>query len=248
MARLQHENAIANYKSLLPEITSLEQFQTPSLKKLPAESLEDLVELAKQNYPLLHSTRSTVTAIKAEANRAKAAFYPTVDIVAQAYWNDKVHGVGYDNPLVPGTPGSKETEDAGYNALLVVNYNLFKGGSDSAFEQTKQHKLLKEQSKYLDQERSVVEGLTLSRNNFNLTTNSLQHIESYMNATGETKANYEKEHELGRRSIIDLLNISVEFNNARNRKVSAEYDRLIAYYEVLAYTGKLFEEMSISFE
>jgi len=50
---------------------------------------------------------------------------------------------------------------------------------------------------------------------------------------------------LGRRSIIDLLNIELEYNNARNRKVNASYDNLTAYYQILSHTGKMLEEMNV---
>ena len=50
---------------------------------------------------------------------------------------------------------------------------------------------------------------------------------------------------LGRRSIIDLLNIELEYNGAKNRKVTAEYDNLVAYYQILSHTGKMLEAMNV---
>ena len=58
-------------------------------------------------------------------------------------------------------------------------------------------------------------------------------------------ADYQKENELGRRSIIDLLNIELEYNAARNRKVTADYDNILSYYQILSYTGKMLEEMNV---
>lgn len=74
----------------------------------------------------------------------------------------------------------------------------------------------------------------------------LVHIDKNIEASAQTVADYQEENELGRRSIVDLLNIELEHNAAKNRKVTAEYDRLAAYYQMLTHSGSLLENMNIA--
>jgi adhesin transport system outer membrane protein len=78
-----------------------------------------------------------------------------------------------------------------------------------------------------------------------MTKQQLVYIDKNIEASARTVSDYQQEHELGRRSIIDLLNIELEYNNARNRKANTKYDNLTAYYQILSYTGKMLEEMNV---
>ncbi|MDD2653296.1 MAG: TolC family protein [Sulfurimonas sp.] len=138
--------------------------------------------------------------------------------------------------------------DSGYNALVVLSYNIFNGFADKATKEASRHRLLNKNSTLADARRYIRAYTEIAWQTLESTKQQLVHLDNTIKSSGETVADYEKEHELGRRSIIDLLNIELEYNSAKNRKVTAEYDRLIAYYQILAYTGKILEEMNITVE
>jgi len=243
LSELDYANALYTYQRVLPGEVAVSELEAPSITNTPSEDLNVLIEEAKGNNPTISSLKSEVEAAKASLKRADSNYYPTADIVVEGYWNQNVHGISTDAKEVFAP--TQDEIDSGYNALLVLNYNLFNGFADSSKEEMMRHKLLEKQSVLADNERILKLNTQMAWKTFDITSKSLKHIEYNIQATAQTESDYQQEHELGRRSIIDLLNINVEYNNARNRKVNAEFDRMLAYYQLLSYRGKLLEEMNI---
>ena len=240
LSEQNYENAIYSFQRILPDDISGEDLTKPSTKPLPASDVDTLVQMAIDNNPTINISNADIVAARSAVERAKARYYPTVDIVAEAHWNDEVNGVGHKNNLI--TP---ESESEGYSALLVFNYNIFNGLSDSANKQINQHRLLKQQSTLADAKRYITANTKIAWKTYSLTKKQIQHLDKNVEASKQTVKDYQKENELGRRSIIDLLNIELEYNSARNRQTTAQYDQLVAYYQILANTGKLLDEMDI---
>ena len=242
LTKQNFENAIYSFQRILPGNVDVKNLQQPTIGKLPADKLEELIKLAMKNNPTILVSQDNIEAAKAAVTRSNAPYYPTADIVAKSYWNKNVHGVSTSssNPFV-----SKYDEDSGYNALLVFNYNIFNGLSDSAKKQISQHRLLKQNSTLVDSKRYIKAYTSIAYQTYILTKEQLTHIDSNIKASADTVSDYRKENALGRRSIIDLLNIELEYNAARNRKVTAKYDNILSYYQILSYTGKILEEMNV---
>lgn len=246
LAEQNYDNAISSFERILPGNISVADLQKPSVGNIPANDLGSLVEIAMQNNPKIHVSQADIEVATAALKRSNAPFYPKADIKVEGYWNKNVHGVStdLDNPI----HNSLYEEDSGYNALLVLNYNIFNGFADKANKQANQHRLLNKNSTLADARRYIQAYTEIAWQTFESTKQQLVHLDNTIKSSGETVSDYEKEHELGRRSIIDLLNIELEYNSAKNRKTTAEYDRLISYYQILAYTGKILEEMNITVE
>lgn len=240
LAEQNYDNAISSFKRILPGAVSATDLEKPTVGKIPADNLASLVEIALQYNPTIDVSKNDITVAKAALRRSDSPFYPRVDIIAETYWNKNVHGVAIDAP----TPSTHEV-DSGHSAMLVLSYNIFNGMSDKANREANQHKLLNKSSTLADAERWIKAYTEIAWQTFESTEQQLVHIENNINASADTVADYRQENELGRRSIIDLLNIELEYNAARNLKVTAEYDRLIAYYQILSYTGKIMEEMNV---
>ena len=242
LAEQNYNNSIASFQRILPISVSVDELEKPDIGNLPADSLDELIKLAMKNNPTILISRENIKAAKAALEKSNAPYYPSADIVAKSYWNKNLHGVSTDssNPVV-----SKYDEDSGYNALLVFNYNIFNGLADSATKQVNQHKLLQKNSTLIDSKRYIKAYTTIAYQTYQSTKKQLIHIDNNIKASADTVSDYRKENELGRRSIIDLLNIELEYNAARNRKVTTKYDNILAYYQILSYTGKMLEQMNV---
>jgi len=237
LSKQNYENAISTFQRILPVEADAENLVKPVIGELPATTIEDLVDMAFKNNPSIHVSQADIKYADAALQRSNSNYYPHADITARAYWNDELNGVRTDM-----------TDEDGYNVLLVLSYNLFNGLLDQSNKEANQHRLLTKRSSLADTKRYIKAYTEIAWRTFNSTKEQLVHIEKNIEASAGTVEDYQKEHELGRRSIIDLLNIELEYNNARNRKVSTEYDRITAYYQILTYTGKILETMDVVIE
>ena len=230
-------NAISSFKRIYPGDVTAQDLQTPTVGEMPAQDVNALVEIALQDNPTIKVSHDDINAAKSALKKSNAPFYPTADIQLKSYWNNDLHGVGYNG---------QEGTDSGYSALLVLNYNIFNGLADSSARQASKHRLLNKDYTLADAQRFIKANTEIAWQTYMLTKKQLIYIKNYIKSASETVADYYQEHNLGRRSIIDLLNIELEYNNARNAKVTAEYDNLIAYYQILSYTGKILENSDVN--
>jgi adhesin transport system outer membrane protein len=245
LSEQNYDNAVSSFQRILPGALAASDLEKPTIGALPSQTLESLVDIALENNPTIHVSRNDIKVATAALKRSDSPYYPRVDVKLESYWNKNIHGVSTDL----SSPSQSDYEvDSGQSALLVLSYNIFNGLADKANKQANQHKLLNKNSTLADAKRYIKAFTQIAWQTFESTEQQLVHIDNNIKATADTVADYLKENELGRRSIVDLLNIELEYNNARNRKTTAEYDRLVAYYQILSYTGKILEEMNIIVE
>ncbi|MCF6340146.1 MAG: TolC family outer membrane protein [Sulfurimonas sp.] len=242
LSQQNYDNAITSYKRILPGNVTASDLDKPSIGSLPAQNIEALFELAIKNNPTIHVSQNEIGAADAALKRSEAPFYPTANIVLESSWDRQANGVSTnaDSP----NQSLFDKNDA-RSALLVLNYNIFNGLADKANKEASRYRLLNKNSTLADAKRFVKANTQIAWQTFNSTKQQLVHIDNNIESTSQTVSDYLKENELGRRSIVDLLNIELEYNNARNSKVTAEYDNIAAYYQLLSYTGKILEEMNI---
>ena len=242
-----YKNSLYEFQRILPGEITVSSLTKPSTSTLPAQNIEDLVSMALKNNPTIHKSNANVKYAKATLERSGAFYYPSLDLQAQTYWNKNNNGYSKDDEG-RGTGGNPYVEENGYNAMLLINYNIFNGLSDTSTEESNRHKLLQEKSSLADTKRYIESITKTAYQVFESTKKQLVHIEKNIGASSETVKQYQQEHNLGRRSIIDLLNIELEYNAAQNRKVIAEYNRILAYYQILSFTGEILPTMSVSIE
>ncbi|MGB7401233.1 MAG: TolC family outer membrane protein [Arcobacter sp.] len=244
LAKLEYLNIVSSYQRVLPGKVFVEELDEPVVGQLKYNNLELLIKDCIENNPIIKGLKSEINASKALVARNKSKYYPTVDLVAQSYWNKNLNGISTNNeaPL----SSSNYDSESGYNALVVFKYNIFNGFADKSNIEMSKHKLLQNHNSLSDNERILKLNIEIAWNTYHITEKSLEHIKKDILATSETVAYYQKEYELGRRSLIDLLNVSIEYNNAKKRKINAEFEQLLAYYKIMSYSNKLLSEMHVS--
>ncbi len=242
LAQQNHFIAVYSFERILPDIAP-EDLEKPTAGILPADGVDALVEVAMKNNPTIDISMNDIDAAESAVGRARAPYYPTADIVLKAYWNENVHGIAYNT--ITEENDAAHVNDQGASGMLVLNYNIFNGLSDSANKQANQYILLQQKSTLSDAKLFIKANTKIAWITYEMTKKQLVYIDKNIAASKKTVADYQQENELGRRSIIDLLNIELEYNNARNRKVTATYDNLTAYYQILSHTGKMLEEMNV---
>ena len=224
-------NANSSYlrvTGLLPDLTEMTLFSMAS--PLPA-SLELAIDSALENHPTAYSAAADVKAAEAQYRTAKSPFMPTVHLEADKSWNEDVDGVvGKDEDLV---------------VALRLRYNLYNGGSDSA--RKGQTAYLLEQAKSIgkDTERQIIESMRLSWSAHESIATQMPYLEAHVTAAASTKSAYAKQFNIGRRTLLDLLNTENEVIGAKRSLINAQYDGELARMRIMNSAGQLLTALNL---
>ena len=93
--------------------------------------------------------------------------------------------------------------------------------------------------------RLVEEDVTLIWNELQDILMRQEFLAAHVNATEEVLVVYREQLNLGKRTLLDLLDVQNELLRAKIAKVSGGYVALLARYRVLASTGQLLETLNI---
>jgi len=93
--------------------------------------------------------------------------------------------------------------------------------------------------------RLVEEDVTLIWNELQDILMRQEFLAAHVNATEEVLVVYREQLNLGKRTLLDLLDVQNELLRAKIAKVSGDYVALLARYRVLASTGQLLETLNI---
>ncbi|NOR71627.1 MAG: TolC family outer membrane protein [Methylomarinum sp.] len=228
-------------KNTLSEIGNLKDAETAFLRvvgELPKdleiamapgdalpENLDQAVEQAVANHPILKSANADIDSAFAQHDTARSPYMPRLDIEA---------GATHDNDL-DGIKGKNED----VSAMLRLRYNLFNGGKDLA--RRKETAQLINQSKDIRDNtyRQVVESMRLSWVAHQTVKSQLDFFKSHQDASIKTNTAYQKQFNIGQRTLLDLLDSANEMFVAKSAYTNAKYDELFSQYRILASKGGL---------
>ena len=217
-----------NFRRVLGRLPNVETMQKPDLDTAMPQSIEKAALYAINHNPSLLVSRYNIKGAQSLWKQNKKDFYPTIDLeVSQSYNDQNEAFTGFDVP------------DDRFRARLVLNYNIFRGGADSATSQKNISKIHQEIEIQRDLKRQVIEGLDLSWNAYEMIGLQLKDLRDYKSFAEKTLELYKEEYDLGRRSLLDLLTSQNDVINSRGQIITAEYALLTAKYRILDALGIL---------
>jgi adhesin transport system outer membrane protein len=223
-------DAKANYIRVVG-VEPPEQFEVPMGLSVPA-SLDDALEQAAANQPTLQLAESDIEAAKAQYEAAYSRRYPTFHFEMERTLFNDIDGVNGDN------------ED--FAAMLRLRYNLYNGGSDDARIRKTQYQIHEAEDIRNSADRQVVQSLGLSWNAYEILAQQVTFLEQYVASSEKTRDSYQKQFDIGQRSLLDLLDTENEVFSAKNTLTDSTFDYLIAQYRVLNGTGQLLSALGVS--
>lgn len=143
-------------------------------------------------------------------------------------------GVNIENDT-DGTDGRKDKS----MVELVLRYNVFDGGTNEA---TARRLLsLYEQSKAIlkKTEREVGQALLVAYNDIHSLEKQLEPLEQHWKSSEATERTYRQQFEVGRRSLLDLLDVQNEAFQAKRAYVNARFGYIGAKASFLHESGAL---------
>ncbi|MDJ0740243.1 MAG: TolC family outer membrane protein [Gammaproteobacteria bacterium] len=197
---------------------------------LPA-SLEQALDTARRDNPLVAVAAADIDAAKAQHQAAKQFDYPRFDLELGGNLNDDI----------AGTEGHVDD----MSAMIRMRYNLYRGGSDSARKQATAHNINEAKDVRDRTLRQLEESLRLAWAANEATARQLPLLERQVVAARATRDAYEKQFNIGQRTLLDLLNSENEVLQARQSVVQARTDNLLAQYRILEATGALIDHLGV---
>lgn len=228
-------DARTNFYRITGVDVQLDDLHMPTMRQSLPPSVEAAQALALENHPTLLSAGADIDSAHAQYKASESAFWPRLQLEADKRWDEDIGGIEGDN------------EDL--IVALRMTYNLYNGGADQA--RRKQTAYLLEEAKDIrgNTQRQVVESLRLSWSAFKAIEAQMKYLEMHVRAATDTKAAYLKQFNIGRRTLLDLLNTENELVDSKRTLINATYDRLFSQYRIYNSMGKLlFEFRDLSSE
>jgi len=205
------------------EISQLKDIEFP-YTKIPLE-LENAITIAQKQNPELLITIYDTQITKKNIDIAKAAFYPQLNLFAEALTKENDEGVkGYSNELSAG---------------VEFRYNLFSGGSDRAA--LKSALASKKSASYHTRYVKKIIKEQVSNSWDQLTT--LNQRSELLEQQADIVKNFlmlaKKERKMGTRSLLDVLTGEVNYINSIATAIATRQDTKLAAYNLLFAMGNI---------
>lgn len=220
-----YQDALTNFERIYGQLVIASEMEEPGLAPLPAMDVPSLIELAQNYSPTLTVQKSNLTTQESRLEKERKGFYPKLDLELAGSWNENQSG--------------QEQEYNAYSAMLRLNYNLYAGGNDESTRLKNLQLVTSEKESLNEQERAVIEKIRLALMAEYILENQIKCLDVHTKQTRQTANSYAKEYQLGRRTLLDLLNTELEYNSAKQAVENARFDRLFARYRVLEAAGVL---------
>ncbi len=223
-------DALSQFQGLVGYIPDATEMEEPVITGLPS-TLDESLRIAFSQHPTIKSATADIEAAEAQHASAKSKRHPTLRLEGDRTWNEDIDG----------TVG--ENED--WVIALRLRYNIYNGGKDSA--RRKQTAELLEQAKdvYRGAQWETEEGMRLSWYAYEATNQQLEHLDVHVQSVEATKKAYRQQYDIGRRTLLDLLNTESELIRAKQTYTNTKYDQLYSQIRVLNSSGQLTESLGL---
>jgi adhesin transport system outer membrane protein len=199
-------------------------------RPLPATQAAALEEAARRS-PAVAAAIENLRAARAAAEGRKGAYQPRIEARVSAADGHNIDGNLYEN------------HDAG--AQVVLTWNLFNGGSDSARE--RQYASLLSQAQNLRDKAclDMRQSVATAFNDVRRLEEQLGHLDRNVASITRARDAYRQQFEIGQRSLLDLLNSENELHGARRSQAQAEADLATAVARTYAGMGTLLAALGL---
>ena len=196
------------------------------------ESSEDAVGQAFDSNPTLQASIENVKAQRKSYDATLASFRPRFSFDVS----------GSRNQDVGGSPGSSND----FAALLTMTYNIFRGGGDRASRRATAALLAEAQQREIETRRLIEQNTRVSYTAYWMAWRRLPVLKSQVESTEQALDAYYEQFALGKRTLLDLLDVEGEVFNARSSLTDAEITVLQSHYSLLAATGRLLNVVDVA--
>ncbi|MGB5076785.1 MAG: TolC family outer membrane protein [Sphingorhabdus sp.] len=203
----------------------------PSLGDSIPASLEESLARAREQNPRIREAIADLDAVHAEVAKAKSELAPTLSLEGNARIGDDIDGFrGSTNDLQGG---------------LVVRWDVFNGGMKRAKVQ-EMYRREKEARYRLEQMvREAEEDVRLAWNAWDAQGRLVKELDKQSEVSDELLRSYRAQFNVGRRSLLDVLDAQNTRYNVQVRADTARFAQFFAEFKILAAQNNLLQAMQV---
>src|SRR3954468_24463937 len=212
--------------------TDLEDVKDADFTRL-AENVDLSVQKGLENNPKIRLAKHDVERAEAEVRQQNSSLYPKLNFEA----------VGSVNRYNSGL----EEKDHNAQFLLVLRYNIYRGGADIA--RIKEFK--ERRSESLEQlrvrEREVEQDVRSSWAARQTQEERIELLKKQVEANQQTYEGYVQQFDIGQRGLLDVLDAANELFISQDQLIQAQTEENFAAYRILASQGQLVESAGLTY-
>jgi len=194
--------------------------------------IDSAVSASVANSPTVAFAKQDVKTAEADVKQQNASLYPDIRLELSATADDNVDG--------------RKNHETGASALVVLRYNLYRGGADTARIREFKWRLAEAIDTQHKNERKVSDDARVSWNAKEVSQSNYEILQRQVLANERTVAVYKQQFEIGQRGLLDLLDADNELFLARDSLITAKYAEIFANYRLLATMGDLQKTLGIT--
>jgi adhesin transport system outer membrane protein len=204
----------------------------PDLSQFVPATLEEGEALARVNNPRVQEAIADLNTSREEIRAARAEIGPRVNLEGRAR-------AGHD---IDGFAG--RTTDL--QANVVLRWMLYNGGIKEANVREQRNRADEVHARLFDRTRHAEEDVRSAWNRLQNQSRLVTELETQSRITDDLLLSYREQFNIGRRSLLDVLDAQNTRNNVQAQTETARLAKLYAQYRVLAATNKLIEALGVA--
>lgn len=222
------KQAIVQFHRQMGRFIKADEFAMPDQTYQLPTNADEMVEIAFMVYPAINVADYNIVSKKYGKKRAMAGYYPKIDFEMSAARNTNT--------------GGDEGSTNIYSAMLTLNYNIYDGGMTAAEKKKKEADILKEYERGYIERRNLIETVRLAWAIKESEDAKLPFLGDYVELTRKTRDAFVEENKLGRRTLLEVLNMENEYQTSKTTLIRSRYTSVLAYFRLLQVTGVFLTE------
>lgn len=204
----------------------------PNLASAMVPTVDEAVGLARTEHPLVREAVADVDAANAAAESAEGDLYPTLGVEVNGRIGDDIDGF------------RGETNDV--QARAVLRWNIWDGGVNRAKLQEMIRRSSESRYRLHGLQREAEEDVRTAWSTLQTQGNVVTALTRQSQVSDDLLLSYRSQFNVGRRSLLDVLDAQNTRYNTQVRLETARFSQLFAQYQVLASTNKFLTALNIA--
>lgn len=195
--------------------------------------VESQVQHTLEKSPTMKIYQADIETAYAEARATQSSFYPSVDLQVNASQGNNLGGI--------------DGQDKGASALMVLNWNLYRGGADAARSREFNYRHAQSKDERNRAARELEADVRRTWAGMSAARERAQEFQTQASANKQIVGAYKDQFDLSRRSLLDVLDAQNELFVARSNVINAEFVALFGLYRLLSLSGDLLPALHVSY-